>query len=283
MGEELAVLSNDTLVHVAEQAEARVDAVVKIKQLALKVTNNQDWVDQDGKPYLMASGSEKIANLFNISWRIDEPIMDEEADGVITYTYKGYFSLAGRSIEVEGSRSSRDPFFKKFNYENGERVSEKPLDRRDLKMAAMTNLLGNGITRLLGIRNLTYEDLEEFTSIKRENVKGIKYKKTMQEPRAKTEKKKEKTPGTSNEVTTLVKDVGMRMGKKKDGSEYTLYTVKGKDADYKTFSETSAGIAKEAKEKNTFVLITFTTDKYGNNIETIEPFEQSREAGEGDS
>jgi len=192
MNEEITIFSNDSLVAIAQQAEARIDAVVKIKQLALKVTNNNDWVDQDGKPYLMASGSEKIANLFNISWRIDEPTMEEEADGAITYIYKGYFSLSGRSIEVEGSRSSRDTFFKKYEYENGKRVGEKPLDRRDLKMAAMTNLLGNGITRILGIRNLTYEDLNAFAGINQADVKGVKYRKPeMKKPQAKPGPKKE--------------------------------------------------------------------------------------------
>jgi hypothetical protein len=173
----LPILEDDTLIHIAEQAERRIDAVIKIKQVALKVTNANDWVDQQGRPYLQASGSEKVANLFNISWRINEPIIDEEQDGTVTYTYKGEFTLAGRSIEVEGSRSSRDEFFKKYNYDSaGKRQGEKPLDRRDLKMAAMTNLLGNGITRLLGIRNLTYEDLERFAGIKKDQIKGVQYK-----------------------------------------------------------------------------------------------------------
>ncbi len=177
----LPVLSDDTLIHIAEQAEKRIDAVIKIKQVALKVTNANDWVDQEGKPYLMASGSEKIANLFNISWRIDEPTLEQEADGAVTYNYRGEFSLAGRTIQVEGSRSSRDTFFKKYIYENGQKVGEKPLDRRDLKMAALTNLLGNGITRILGIRNLTYDDLEKFAGIKQPEVKGVKYKKDGQD------------------------------------------------------------------------------------------------------
>jgi hypothetical protein len=173
----LPVLNDDTLIHIAEQAERRIDAVIKIKQVALKVTNANDWVDQQGRPYLMASGSEKVANLFNISWRINEPIIDEEQDGTVTFTYKGEFTLAGRSVEVEGSRSSRDDFFKKYFYDaSGKRQGERPLDRRDLKMAAMTNLLGNGITRLLGIRNLTYEDLEKFAGIKKESIKGVKYR-----------------------------------------------------------------------------------------------------------
>jgi hypothetical protein len=177
----LPVLTDDTLIHIAEQAEKRIDAVIKIKQIALKVTNKDDWVDQEGKPYLMASGSEKVANLFNISWRIDEPVMEQEADGAVTYNYKGEFSLAGRTIEVEGSRSSRDTFFKKYIWENGKKTGEKPLDRRDLKMAALTNLLGNGITRILGIRNLTYDDLEKFAGIKQSEVKGVKYKKDGEE------------------------------------------------------------------------------------------------------
>lgn len=204
------VFADDALIQIAQQAEARIDAVVKIKQVALKVTNADDWVDQQGKPYLMASGSEKIANLFNISWRIDEPAIDKETDPdgkeFITYTYKGEFSLGGRTIEVEGSRSSRDEFFKKYIWENGKKTGEKPLDRRDLKMAALTNLLGNGITRILGIRNLTYEDLEKFAGIKKENVKGIQYKeqgekKEYKQPQSKSDQTKHEIKNQDAPVT----------------------------------------------------------------------------------
>ncbi len=217
------VFADDALIQIANQAEARIDAVVKIKQVALKVTNIDDWVDQQGKPYLMASGSEKIANLFNISWRIDEPAIDKETDPdgkeFITYTYKGEFSLGGRTIEVEGSRSSRDEFFKKFIWENGQKKGEKPLDRRDLKMAALTNLLGNGITRILGIRNLTYEDLEKFAGIKKGNVKGIQYKeqgekKEHKQPQSKSEQHEIKDPDAPitepqlKAINTLYKKAG---------------------------------------------------------------------------
>ena len=101
-------IADDFLIQVAEQAERRIDAVIKIKKVALKVTNARDWTDQQGNPYLMSSGSEKVANLFNISWRIDEPTYEEDPDGHYTYTYKGYFSLGSRTAEAEGSRSSRD-------------------------------------------------------------------------------------------------------------------------------------------------------------------------------
>ena len=40
-------------------------------------------------------------------------------------------------------------------------------------MAALTNLLGNGITRLLGIRNLSYDDLEKFAKITKADIAGL--------------------------------------------------------------------------------------------------------------
>jgi hypothetical protein len=176
-------IADDSLLRVAEMAERRIDAVIKIKQMALKVTNASDWTDQGGKPYLQVSGSEKVANLFNISWRLDEPTVDTEPDGHFTYTMRGIFSIPGRSISAEGSRSSKDPFFKKYDWvkENGkpDKKVERPItaiDRRDVRMSALTNLLGNGITRLLGIRNLSYDDLLAFAGIKKEDISKVDYK-----------------------------------------------------------------------------------------------------------
>ena len=173
------VFADDSLVIMAEQAERRIDAVIKIKQVALKVTNGGDWVDQGGKPYLQASGAEKIGNLFNVSWRIDEPLFEAEEAGHYTYTFRGIFSMAGRSIQVEGSRSSKDPFFRQYEYQDNKKTEKSVADRdnkRDVKMAAMTNLLGNGITRLLGIRNLSYADLDACAGIKKTDIGKVEYK-----------------------------------------------------------------------------------------------------------
>jgi hypothetical protein len=272
----LPVLADDTLIHIAEQAEKRIDAVIKIKQIALKVTNKDDWVDQEGKPYLMASGSEKVANLFNISWRIDEPVMEQEEDGAVTYNYKGEFSLAGRTIEVEGSRSSRDTFFKKYIWENNKKVGEKPLDRRDLKMAALTNLLGNGITRILGIRNLTYDDLEKFAGIKQAEVKGVKYKKAGEDKptmKAPGEKKAQGNDAPESVMTSsiIVAEVLETSGtNKKTGKEWTKYTIKD-DAgtEYGTFSQTFATFANDSIGSGIPVQITYKQTKFGNDLENI--------------
>ena len=179
----------DDIIQIAEQAEARVAAVIKIKRAALMVTNGGDWVDQNGKPYLMASGAEKVANLFNISWRFlsPEPVKTVDSDGVnFTYTYAAEFSMGSRHIEVEGSRSSKDKFFSQYTYgekdpqtgksERTEKTLSERDNERDVKMAALTNLFGNGITRLLGIRNLSYADLQEFAGITPDMIGKVTYK-----------------------------------------------------------------------------------------------------------
>jgi len=175
-------LLDDQLVHVAEQAEKRVEAVKKIKVLALRVTNANDWVDQGGKPYLMSSGAEKIGRLFGISWRLEEPKIEFDEDGHYTVLYKGEFGFSGITIEAIGTRSSRDEFLRVRWVKGADGKNEKILlpasevDKGDLKKAAFTNCLGNGITRLLGIRNLTYEDLAT-VGISKDQVTRFEYKK----------------------------------------------------------------------------------------------------------
>lgn len=172
----------DRLLQMANMAEQRIEAIKKIKTVALALTNANDWVDQQGKPYLQASGSEKIAGAFDISWEFltIAPDYEEDTEGHYTYTYHGRFSMAGRHIQIDGSRSSNDGFFKQYNYPEGQKRKEKPIhertNKRDVKMAALTNLLGNGITRLLGIRNLTYTDLEKFAGITKDMLGKVEYK-----------------------------------------------------------------------------------------------------------
>lgn len=165
-------LGDDQLLAVAAAAERRIEAVNKIKTLSLRVTNSRDWTDQGGNPYMQVSGAEKVARLFGISWRLDEPVRENHDDGHFDYTTKGYFSMGTAEIEVVGTRSSRDPFFigRKDNP-----IPASEIDRNDVKKGSVTNCIGNGITRLLGIRNLTWEELEQ-VGIKRDSVGKVNYK-----------------------------------------------------------------------------------------------------------
>jgi len=259
----LTPITDDTLISLAEQAEKRIDAMNKIKRVAIKLTNRHDWTDQGGKPYLSVSGSEKIARMFGISWRISEPIKETYDGGHFAYTYKGYFSLAGATIEAIGTRSSKDGFFKKYSGRGDDRVElpASEIDGGDVKKSAYTNCIGNGITRLLGIRNLTYEDLQEFAGITKEMMAAVDYKK-----KGKTDAGI--TSEGSRQATLHVSDVRRKTGEK-NGKPWTAFTVRNGDAEYKTFSEAIAKTAKEAKEAGRQVTITYTTDHFGHKIESL--------------
>jgi hypothetical protein len=267
-------LADDTLIAIARQAEARIDAVVKIKQLALKVTNGGDWTDQGGKPYLMVSGAEKIANLFNVSWSFltPEPIYEETADGHYTFTYQGRFSMGGRSIEVEGSRSSKDKFFNQNEYVNDVKTAKAVGDRdnkRDVKMAALTNLLGNGITRLLGIRNLAWADLSEYAGITQDQCGKVEYKKNDKAPVKEPQKKSDTaTTGSSTAAITIkgvVEQTKTQAGAAMKSPLYHIHAEEG--GDYKTFDKKLAELATASIGKPAD--ITFEKNQYGNDLKTI--------------
>ena len=272
----LTPITYDTLISLAEQAEKRIDAMNKIKRVAIKLTNKHDWTDQGGKPYLQVSGAEKIARMFGISWRISEPILEAADGGHFAYTYKGYFSLAGATIEAIGTRSSKDGFFKKYSGRGEDRV-ELPateIDKGDVKKSAYTNCIGNGITRLLGIRNLTYEDLQEFAGITQEMLGRVDYKKKGKADAGIQEEAVQK-------VISRISDVRKQTGKTKDGKEYTKFVVKTPAGDYTTFSESNAKIAKEAKDSDLWAEIHYKQTQYGNDLTAIclvDPPPESEEA-----
>lgn len=265
-------LASETLIAIADQADRRMDAVLKIKKVALKATNARDWADQNGNPYLQVSGSEKVGRIFGVSWRIDEPICELLEGGHFQYTYQGEFSLAGAIITAIGTRSSKDPFFKRYAWGkkdadgNSEKTELPPseIDKGDVKKAAYTNCIGNGITRLLGIRSLTWADLQEFAGISQEQVMRVEYK-------DKGKKKDEIETEGAQTVTCAIADV-RKQTKKKDGTlmKSPLFNIISTDnKEYKTFSESLAKLAKEAKDAGVMATITFEETKYGFDLKTL--------------
>ncbi len=149
----------DNILYLAQKAEAYINAMNRIMDAALKITNELDWVLIGGKPYLQESGATKVARLFGISIQlIGQPVVECDQEGYKTYTYKARFMLKDQFVECEGSRSMKDEFFAG----KGEKL-KKPdeVDARDVKMAAYTNCLNNGIKRLIpNLRNIDVDTLE---------------------------------------------------------------------------------------------------------------------------
>jgi hypothetical protein len=274
VGTDVPAIADNTLIQLAEQAERRIDAMMKIKKMALKMTNRHDWTDQGGKPYMQVSGAEKVARLYGISWQIGEPVKEFEEGGHFSFTYKGYFSLAGATIEAIGTRSSKDGFFTKYSWDNGEKTTLPPsaIDAGDVKKAAYTNLLGNGISRILGLRNLTYEDLQEFAGITKEMIGKVEYK-------SKGKQADKDIPSEGAQVAEFVpSSVSIREGDKKDGTKWKKFIVKNGGGEYSTFSETFAMIAKKAITDKQKVKITYKDSKFGKDIENLVAVE--RQSGE---
>lgn len=138
----------------------------KVMAVAIKSTSTSDWIDQDGKPWLQGSGSEKVARRFGVRiFDIEQVREDLEDDRgkYYLYTTMGKVSLPGVQdiIEVIGTCSSRDKFLGTNNDESKYRKYED-VDVGNIKKKSYTNFVGNGITRLLGLRNLTWEDLGKY-------------------------------------------------------------------------------------------------------------------------
>lgn len=154
--------STDNILYLAERAEQYIDAMNRIMDAALKITNELDWCLIGGKPYLQESGSTKVARLFGISIQlIGKPDVEVDDLGYKTYTYKARFMLKDQFVECEGSRGMKEDFFAK---QGKDKPLKKPdeIDERDVKMAAYTNCLNNGIKRLIpNLRNIDVNTLEK--------------------------------------------------------------------------------------------------------------------------
>jgi len=137
----------------------------RIMDVAIKSTSSSDWVDQAGKPYLQASGAEKVARRFAIKISdvvVDREDLDDENGRYYVYTTIGKASFAHNpeeSIEAVGTCSSRDKFFGRAH---GQNKAVQDVDITNIRKKSYTNFMGNAITRLLGIRNLTWEDLQRY-------------------------------------------------------------------------------------------------------------------------
>jgi hypothetical protein len=160
------------IIRLAENAEKWVEAMKRIQAAVLKLTHSGDWVDEGGNPYLQSSGAEKLIRPFGVCSKFVYTGPTPKPSEWKSLGEKGHYnyqvpmtvSIGNSSIDVIGRRSSKDVFFTtRYQYEAGQRVKvELPaedVDENNVLGAAISNGLVNGISRLLGLRNLTWEEL----------------------------------------------------------------------------------------------------------------------------
>ena len=207
---------------IVAQAEKQVDVLKKVLGIAVKRTSHLDWVDQSGKPYLTASGAEKLMPLFGVSvsgTREKKFQSEDDIGGSYIYKASGTFSWKGGSIEAIGACSSRDKFFA-YDGNSGKFKVLSQVDETNILKSAYSNLMVRGITQLLGIRNLTWEQLAEF-GLDKNKVTKVTYGKGKKDA---TDEEKEKQ--------IKLKDMVLQMayGKNADAAAYlssiTQFTAK---------------------------------------------------------
>jgi len=163
----------------------RVEAVPRLIELSLQQTTDRDWINQNGNPYLVHSGAEKVARLFGVKLSDikTEKFMAEDTNGKY-YIYKttGTASLPGKydSIEAVGTCSQRDKF---WAFRNEKWKDSIEIDETNILKASYTNFVVNSITHLLGLRNITWDMLEK-AGVKASKVQKVEYGKGSQKTEA---------------------------------------------------------------------------------------------------
>ena len=145
----------------------------KLMQLVLP----QDWARFENKPYLTSWGAErirrplgiKLKNLdFQIVKREDSSgskyeivIAKADAEQEIKDPSTGKV-LAKDEFPAVGFASTKDQFFITRKNEEGEKITLDPadVDIQKIYYSAYSDLVRNAVSRMMGLRNLTLEDLK---------------------------------------------------------------------------------------------------------------------------
>jgi hypothetical protein len=152
----------------------------RILNYAIAATHPTQWTDLGGKPWPTGPAAEAMARRCRVSWVEVESEREDYSDALgdyYSYTYRARFILGEHDeITAEGHCSSRDAFLG-TGTEQGEDATRQPWEVEPgvIKQAAYTNMVVNGVTRLLGVRNLSWERLSALLGVKREDFAKAKF------------------------------------------------------------------------------------------------------------
>ena len=122
------------------------------------------------------------------------------------YVYKGEFMMGGKTIEAIGTCSQKDKFLGTQGA-NNRPLSE--IDECNITKKAYTNMVGRGITTILGIRNLTWEEINS-GGVNRNSTSKVSYAQGSKGGKATTE------------IVGIVSDFKVKEGTSKAGKAYKI-------------------------------------------------------------
>jgi hypothetical protein len=157
--------------------EQRNKLLERVLEVAIRSTHAGQWVSQGDKPWPTAPAAEVMARrcAVAVSDLAKEKIVSADDKGTYyLWLYECTATLPGGwdSMRAIGTCSSRDTFLGTETKE-GRPLSE--IDEGNIMKAAYSNMLVNAVTRLLGVRNLTWERLESL-GIRRGETQQVSYR-----------------------------------------------------------------------------------------------------------
>lgn len=180
------IVSEATLVEFIEHRSRLLELALPV---AVKSTNAHEWVDFGGSPWPSISACLKIMRRFGINMTNNHHWRDEREDEkgkYYIYYWQADFVLGRFDVYPEiGSTTSRDSF---FAMRDGQLRPMSEIPEDSILKAARANCIVRGVTGILGLRNITWEDLNKL-GIKRVGAPAVRFKKGGQSKDAQSDEK----------------------------------------------------------------------------------------------
>ena len=156
--------------------EKRNKLLERVLEYAIKATHPEQWTDLGGSPWPSAAACESMARRCGVKWhglQHNKRMSSDERGDFYLYECTGTVELPSGfdSIEALGTCSSRDTFLG-TETNAGRELSE--IDEGSIMKAAFSNFIVNGVTRLLGVRRLSWARLAEL-GIGRDGMSKVEF------------------------------------------------------------------------------------------------------------
>jgi hypothetical protein len=220
-----------------ERAAKQVELRARLIQTALKALKSHDIQNFDGKPYIEGEGAARIMSVIR-GFKVGE------AKFTVENIHPHFFiecaipmEFMGASTVALGDCATADPFFTGKDGNSGmykrhlERTGSEQMAARlllgDAKKKARENAISRGVTELLGLKGLSWDDLQQLGFGVASAGSNVQFKKGASGGEIKTVKLAEAVSvaigSTVNFIGTLVKAEERQVGK--DKKDITGYTV----------------------------------------------------------
>ncbi len=165
------------------------DARKAIFQACLRRAQPDDFIDFDGKPYLEGEGADRIAAIVGI--QLSRPLIEVRTVGddiFVEVVGEATWPLTGAVASEFGSCSTRDKFFsgrdgdsatmsRLLESANGDRKLAAEMLAGHVKKKAIANWKSRVVSAVLGVKGLTWADLEKLGLNRSQSGAAVQFKK----------------------------------------------------------------------------------------------------------